>query len=129
FTFLTNPKKFLGNENGWVKKMECIKMKLEEPDETGRRKPIPIPESEHLIDVDTAIIAIGQNPNPLIPLSCPDIKIGKNGEIIVNENMMTSKKGVFAAGDIVSGAATVIEAMGDARKAANGIHKFIQAKL
>jgi len=129
FTFLTNPKKFLGNENGWVKKMECIKMKLGEPDETGRRKPIPIPGSEHLIDLDTAIIAIGQNPNPLIPLSCKDIKIGRNGEIIVDENMMTSKKGVFAAGDIVSGAATVIEAMGDARKAANGIHKYIQSGI
>lgn len=125
FTFLTSPKKFLENKDGWVEKMECIKMKLGEPDETGRRKPIPIPNSEYLIDLDTAIIAIGQNPNPLIPLSCQDIKTGKNGEIIVDENMMSSKKSVFAAGDIVSGAATVIEAMGDARKAAKGIHKYI----
>jgi len=126
FMLLTLPVEFIGNSEGWVEKTKCIKMELGEPDASGRRSPVPIKDSEFLIDSKTVIIAIGQKPNPLIPLSFPELKLTKKGTIWVDENMMTSVEGVFAGGDIVSGAATVILAMGMARKAAKGIIEYLE---
>ncbi len=127
FYFLTLPVEFIGDENGWVEKTKCIKMKLGEADASGRRMPVPIPNSEFIIETRTAIVAIGQKPNPLIPKSFPDLKISEKGTIIVDENMMTSISGVFAGGDIVTGAATVILAMEMGRKAADGIDRWIKS--
>ncbi len=129
FHFLTNPKEFIGDENGWVKQMKCVKMQLGEPDASGRRRPIPIPGSEFLMDVDIVIIAIGTKPNPLIPDTTPGLKLAKWGEIEVDwETMGTSIPGVFAGGDIVRGGATVILAMGDGRRAAQAIDAYLSGK-
>jgi glutamate synthase (NADPH/NADH) small chain len=129
FRLLNNPTQFIGDESGWVKGMECIKMKLGEPDASGRRRPIPIEGSEFIMDVDTVIIAIGQTPNPLIQRTTEGLETTKWGTIIVNEeNGATTKDGVFAGGDVVSGAATVISAMGAGKRAARGIHDYIQKK-
>ena len=129
FRLLNNPTKFIGDESGWVKGMECIKMKLGEPDASGRRRPIPIEGSEFVMDVDTAIIAIGQTPNPLIQRTTEGLETTKWGTIIVNEeNGAATKDGVFAGGDVVSGAATVISAMGAGKRAARGMHEYIQKK-
>jgi glutamate synthase (NADPH/NADH) small chain len=109
--------------------MECIKMELGEPDASGRRRPIPIEGSEFLMDVDTAIIAIGQTPNPLIQRTTEGLETTKWGTIVVQEDTgETTKKGVYAGGDVVSGAATVISAMGAGKKAACGIHEYILKK-
>jgi len=124
---LTNPVRILGNDKGWVKGMECIKMELGEPDASGRRKPIPIEGSEHVIDVDMVIMAIGQGPNPLLTSTTPDLALTKWGNIIADpETCKTSKKGVFAGGDIVTGAATVILAMGAGKKAAKTIDDYLK---
>ncbi|OYT55878.1 MAG: glutamate synthase (NADPH), homotetrameric [Candidatus Hecatellales archaeon ex4484_218] len=128
FKLLTLPIRFIGDEKGWVKQMECVKMKLGEPDSSGRRKPIPIPGSEFLMDVDTVIVAIGQSPNPLIPKTTPDLKTGRKGEILVDEKQKTSKAKVFAGGDITTGDATVIAAMGAGKRAAQAIHEFLSGK-
>lgn len=129
FRLLNNPTKFIGDESGWVNAMECIKMELGEPDASGRRRPVPIEGSEFLMDVDTVIIAIGQTPNPLIQRTTEGLETTKWGTIIVNEeNGASTKDGVFAGGDVVSGAATVISAMGAGRKAADGIHEHILKK-
>jgi len=129
FHFLTNPKRFIGDENGWVKQMECVKMELGEPDASGRRRPIPIPGSEFLMDVDLVIVAVGTKPNPLIPQTTPGLKLAKWGEIEVDwETMGTSIPGVFAGGDIVRGGATVILAMGDGRRAAKAIDAYLSGK-
>ncbi|MFC1487193.1 NADPH-dependent glutamate synthase [Thermoproteota archaeon] len=129
FRLLTNPVKFVGDESGWVNGMECIKMELGEPDASGRRRPIPIEGSEFLMDVDTAIIAIGQTPNPLIQRTTEGLETTKWGTIVVQEETGEStKKGVYAGGDVVSGAATVISAMGAGKKAARGIHEYILKK-
>ena len=128
FKLLTLPVRFIGDEKGWVKQMECVKMKLGEPDSSGRRKPIPIPGSEFLMDVDTVIVAIGQSPNPLIPKTTPDLKTGRKGEILVDEKQKTSKARVFAGGDITTGDATVIAAMGAGKRAAQAIHEFLSGK-
>ena len=129
FRFLTNPMKFVGDESGWVNGMECIKMELGEPDASGRRRPVPIEGSEFLMDVDTAIIAIGQTPNPLIQRTTEGLETTKWGTIVVQEETGEStKKGVYAGGDVVSGAATVISAMGAGKKAARGIHEYILKK-
>ncbi len=125
FKLLTQPIRFIGDEKGWVKQMECIKMKLSEPDESGRRRPVPISGSEFLMDVDTVIIAIGQSPNPLIPKTTPNLKTGRKGEIIVDEKQRTSIEKIFAGGDITTGDATVIAAMGAGKKAAQAIHEFL----
>jgi glutamate synthase (NADPH/NADH) small chain len=125
FKLLTQPIRFIGDEKGWVKQMECIKMKLSEPDESGRRRPVPISGSEFLMDVDTVIIAIGQSPNPLIPKTTPNLKTGRKGEIIVDEKQRTSIEKIFAGGDITTGDATVIAAMGAGKKAAQAIHDFL----
>lgn len=128
FMLLTLPIKFYGNEKDYVKKMECIQMKLGEADESGRRKPVPIEGSNFVMEVDTVVIAIGQSPNPLIPRTTPGLQLGKHGNIIADENGKTSKESVYAGGDIVTGAATVISAMGAGRKAARAIDEFLKAK-
>ena len=113
FKLLTNPVQITGTEDGWVKGMECIEMELGEPDKSGRRRPIPKPGSEHALDVETVVIAIGQSPNPLIKATTPDLDTHKWGGIITNEETgATSIDGVYAGGDAVTGAATVILAMG-----------------
>lgn len=126
FKLLHNPVRYFGDENGRVRQMECLRMKLGEPDQSGRRRPIPIEESEFTIDVDTVVVAIGNSPNPLIPRTTPNIKVGRRGNIEADTDTgKTSKKGVFAAGDIVLGAATVILAMGHGRNAALGINEYL----
>ena len=129
FKFLTTPVRFLGDQSGWVKEMECIKMRLGEPDESGRRRPIPIEGSEFVMDVDTVVIAIGQTPNPMIQRTTQGLKTTRWGTIVVNEKTgKTSKKGVYAGGDVVSGAATVISAMGAGKRAARSIHRLLMRK-
>jgi len=126
FMLLTNPIKFEGTENGWLKSMTCIKMELGEPDQSGRRRPVPIADSEFTLPIDIAVVAIGNGSNPLIMQTTPEIEVNKWGNIIVNnETMETSKKGVFAGGDIVTGGATVILALGAGRTAAKAIHDYI----
>lgn len=129
FHFLTAPIRYFGDEKGRVKAMECIKMELGEPDSSGRRRPIPIEGSEFTMEVDLVVVAIGQSPNPLIPQTTPQLKVGKWGNIEVDwETMATSLEGVFAGGDIVRGGATVILAMGDGRVAAAEIDKYLNSK-
>ncbi|MDI3310394.1 MAG: NADPH-dependent glutamate synthase [Thermoanaerobacterium sp.] len=129
FKLLTNPVKIIGDESGNVKGIECVNMVLGEVDESGRRRPVEEKGSEHIIDVDTVIIAIGQSPNPLITSTTEGLEKQKWGGIIVNEETLeTSRKGVFAGGDAVTGAATVILAMGAGKKAAASIHKFLSEK-
>lgn len=123
FDVLTNPIEVLG-EDGWVKGLKCIRMKLGEPDESGRRRPVPIEGSEFVMDVDTVIMAIGTSPNPLIASTTPGLAVQKWGGIIVDEETCaTSKDRVYAGGDAVTGAATVILAMGAGKKAAKAIHE------
>ncbi len=126
FELLTNPVRFIGNEKGILTEVECIRMKLGEPDDSGRRRPIPIEGSEFKIKIDTAMVAIGQSPNPLIPNSVKGLKIGKKGNIVTDENGQTSIPGIFAGGDIATGAATVILAMGAGKKAAKAIDKYLK---
>lgn len=127
FHFLVNPVGIIGDEKGWVKQMECIKMELGEPDESGRRRPIPIEGSEFRLDVDIVVVAIGQSPNPLIPQTTPGIEVGKWGNILADEETgRTSMKGVFAGGDIVTGEATVILAMGAGRTAAKSMDEYLR---
>ena len=129
FHFLVNPTEVLGDEAGNVIGMQCIKMELGEPDESGRRRPIPIKDSEFVIDLDTVIVAIGNSPNPIIPHTTPGLEVSRWGTIVINdETGMTSLPGVFAGGDIVTGAATVISAMGQGKRAARGIHDFLSNK-
>jgi len=123
---LNNPTRILGDERHRVVGMECIKMELGEPDASGRRRPIPVKGSEFVLDVDTVIVAIGNKPNPLIPQTMPGLETTRHGTIVVDENTMaTAVPGVFAGGDIVSGAATVISAMGQGRIAAKSIHEYL----
>lgn len=129
FKLLTAPIRFIGDENGWLAAMECLRMELGEPDDSGRRRPVPIKGSEFIIEVDTAIIAIGQSPNPLIRSTTKGLDVQKWGGIIINEETgMTSIPGLFAGGDAVTGAATVITAMGAGRTAARGIDRYIREK-
>ena len=123
--FLTNPVEILG-ENGWVKKIKCIRMELGEPDDSGRRRPIPVKDSEYEIDTDIVVIAIGQGPNPVLMQTSSDIMLNKRGNIVADESGKTSKKGVFAGGDIVTGTATVILAMGAGRTAAIAMDDYIK---
>ena len=126
FLFLATPVRFLGDERGWVKGVECLQMRLGELDETGRRSPLPIEGSEFQVDAGIVVIAIGQKPNPLAVRGEERVKLSRYGTIIVNhETYETSLEGVFAAGDIVTGDATVISAMETAKKAAQSIHKFL----
>lgn len=123
---LTSPLKIIGNKDGWVTKLECIKMSLGELDSSGRRKPIPIKNSNFFIDLDTAIIAIGRNPNQIIQKTTAGIKVNENGLIVVDTKTgRTSKHRVWAGGDIVTGEATVISAMSAGKIAAKDIHNFL----
>jgi len=129
FKFLTTPVKFLGDKSGWITGMECIAMQLGEPDESGRRRPIPIEGSEFVIEVDAVVIAIGQTPNPVIQRTTKGLQTTRWGTIVVNEKTgKTSRKRVYAGGDVVSGAATVISAMGAGKKAARSIHRSLLRK-
>lgn len=124
---LTTPVALHGDSNGWVKEIECIRNELGEPDASGRRRPVPIKDSNFRIPVDVVVLAIGQSPNSLIPKTTPDLKTGKDGVVIVdNETMKTSKKGVFAGGDVATGGATVILAMGQGKKAAKAIDEYLR---
>lgn len=125
FQLLTQPIRILGDEGGFVKGLECIKMQLGEPDAGGRKRPVPIEDSNFILDTDTVIVAIGQSPNPLLAKATPELKTNPNGTIPVDENYMTSIPGVFAGGDIITGADTVIAAMGAGKKAAVAIDKYI----
>jgi len=128
FKFLCNPVRYIGDANGWVCGVECIRMELGEPDESGRRRPIPVPGSEFVIECDVAIAAIGTRANPLLTQATPDLKINKWGYIEVDEKCATSKPGVYAGGDIIRGAATVILAMGDGKKAAASIDEYLRSR-
>lgn len=129
FRLLTNPVSIDGDERGWVKSLTCLRYELGEPDASGRRSPVAIPGSEFEIPMDTVVVAIGQGPNPLVTTSTPGLELNKRGNIVVDdESLMTSKSGVFAGGDIVTGAATVILAMGAGKKAAAGIDSYLKAK-
>ena len=128
FKLLTNPVEFIGDENGKLKSLKCIEMELGEPDESGRRRPIPKKGSEFVIDIDTALVAIGQSPNPLIPMTFKEIETERWGNIKTDENGCTSVPGVFAGGDIATGAATVILAMGAGKKSARAIDEYLKSK-
>ena len=134
FKILTNPIEILGHKNqnepndpknGFVKSLKCIQMQLGEPDEKGRRRPIPIPDSEMYIDVDTVIISIGTSPNPLIKNTTAGLVVNERGGIVVNEFGLTSRDGIYAGGDVVTGAATVISAMGAGKTAAKAIDEYL----
>lgn len=126
FYLLTAPTRFFGDDNGWVTGFECIKMELGEPDESGRRRPVPIKGSEFQLDCDLAVVAIGTGANPLLTTTTPGLDLNKRGYIVADpETGKTSKLGVWAGGDIVTGSATVILAMGAGRKAANSIHEYL----
>src|SRR3989338_7892681 len=126
--FLTQPVKILGDEKGFVNGLECIKMELGEADASGRRRPVPIKDSNFVLEADTVIVAIGQNPNPLLPKVTPGLKTNRDATIVVDKNFMTSMSGVFAGGDIITGADTVISAMGAGKKAAIAIDKYIKGE-
>ncbi len=127
FLFLTAPVEIHGDAEGNVNSIECVKMELGEPDASGRRRPVEIKDSNHLLDVDMVIAAIGNSPNPLIRMSTPGLEANRRGCLIVNEDtLMTTRDGVFAGGDAVTGAATVILAMGAGKQAAMEIDKYIQ---
>ncbi|MBS6007466.1 MAG: NADPH-dependent glutamate synthase [Clostridium baratii] len=129
FDILTNPVEIISDENGWVKGMKCVKMKLLEADESGRRRPVEIEGSEFIMDVDTVIMSLGTSPNPLISSTTKGLEINKRGCVIADDNNgLTSREGVFAGGDAVTGAATVILAMGAGKKAAIGIHEYLSNK-
>lgn len=129
FRLLTNPVSIEGDERGWVKSLTCLRYELGEPDASGRRSPVAILGSEFDIPMDTVVVAIGQGPNPLVTTSTSGLELNKRGNIVADEEtLMTSKPGVFAGGDIVTGAATVILAMGAGKKAASGIHQYLKAK-
>jgi len=126
FHFLTLPEKLIGDENGWLTERECSKMELGEPDQSGRRRPIRIDGSEFIMQMDACIVAIGNSPNPIIPETTPDLEVSKRGTIVVDEETgKTSIDRVWAGGDIVTGAATVILAMGAGRKAATAMHEYL----
>jgi glutamate synthase (NADPH/NADH) small chain len=127
FHWLTNPVEILGDDSGNVRAMRCIRMELGEPDQSGRRRPIPIAGSEHELETDQVVFAIGTNANPIIGQTSR-LRLDKRGYIEVDENLATSMAGVFAGGDIVTGAATVIEAMGAGRKAARSIKQYLRIR-
>ena len=129
FDLLTNPTEILVDENGWVKGMKCVRMELGEPDASGRRRPVEIEGSEFELDLDTVIMALGTSPNPLISSTTKGLEINKRACIVADEEFgRTSKEGVFAGGDAVTGAATVILAMGAGKAAAKGIHEYLSNK-
>jgi len=128
FHLLTSPIEFIGDEKGILKAVKCLKMELGEPDDSGRRRPIPIKGSEFTVNIDTALVAIGQSPNPLIPKTVKGLKIGRRGNIETDEDGRTNIPNIFAGGDIATGAATVILAMGAGKKAARAINQYLKSK-
>jgi glutamate synthase (NADPH/NADH) small chain len=126
FKMLTAPSNILGNEAGWVKGLECIRMELGEPDASGRRRPVPVPNSEFVLDVDMVVIAVGNTPNPIVGATTTGLIVSKHGTITADDAGATSRPGVYAGGDIVTGAATVILAMGAGKKAAAAIDEFLK---
>lgn len=128
FNLLCNPVKILGNEQGWVRGMECVRMELGEPDASGRRRPVAINGSEFTLDVDMVVMSIGTSPNPLIASTTDGLDINRHGCIVADEEGRTSRQGIFAGGDIVTGAATVILAMGAGKKAAKAIDEYLMKK-
>jgi glutamate synthase (NADPH/NADH) small chain len=127
FEFLTAPIRYIGDEKGSVKAMECLRMELGEPDSSGRRRPVPKAGSEYITEVDMVVVAIGQSPNPLIPQTTPELKVGKWGNVEVDwKTMATNLPGIYAGGDIIRGGATVILAMGDGRVAAAEMDRYLR---
>src|SRR5512137_1392129 len=126
FEFLVAPVEVLGNEKKWVTGLKCVRMQLGEPDASGRARPILIPGSEFVVPCDVVVVAIGTRANPLLTATCPDLKLNKWGNIIVDDNGMTNLPGVFAGGDIVRGAATVILAMGDGKRTAKAMDAYLR---
>ena len=127
FLTLTNPVEYVANEQGRVKQVKVQKMALGEPDESGRRSPVPVEGSEYLIDADVVVVAVGVSPNPIIPHSVSGLEVSRKGTIVVDENTMQSTiPGLYAGGDIVRGGATVILAMGDGRRAAFYMDKYLK---
>ena len=130
FDLLTNPVEIIGDENGWVKGMKCIRMELGEPDSSGRRKPVEVKGSEFIMDVDTVIMSLGTSPNPLISSTTKGLEVNKHKCIVAEEETgRTSREGVFAGGDAVTGAATVILAMGAGKKAAKAIDEYLSKQI
>jgi len=125
FHFLVAPTAMIGDGRKNVCGMECIKMELGEPDASGRRRPVPIKGSEYVVETDTVVVSLGTSPNPLISSTTPDLEVSRRGTIVVNEKGKASKAKVWAGGDIISGGATVISAMGEARTAANAMHEYL----
>jgi glutamate synthase (NADPH/NADH) small chain len=125
FLLLTAPLRILGDKNNWVCGMECQKMELGEPDESGRRRPVPVKGSEFTLELQTVIEAIGQKPNPIIQATTPGLETGKRGTVVTNEKQKTSREGIFAGGDLSRGGATVILAMKDGKTAAAAIHEYL----
>jgi glutamate synthase (NADPH/NADH) small chain len=125
---LTNPVEVLGDEKGWVRGLRCIRMELGEPDESGRRSPVPIPGSEFEIPTETVIMALGTSPNPLIANTTKGLEANRRGCLVADEDGRTTRPGIFAGGDAVTGAATVILAMGAGRKAAAAIDAYLKSK-
>lgn len=128
FKLLCNPTKIISDEKGYVTAIECIKMELGEPDGSGRRRPVEVEGSEFTIPVDSVIMALGTSPNPLLRITTNGLEANKKGCLVVDENMQTTKQGVYAGGDAVTGAATVILAMGAGKTAANSIDEYLKAK-
>lgn len=128
FDLLCNPVQVIGDEEGWVKQVECVRMELGEPDASGRRRPIEITNSNFLIDADCMIMAIGTSPNPLIRHTTQGLEVNRRGCLIVDDQEMTSREGIYAGGDAVTGAATVISAMGAGKKGAQSIDAYIKAR-
>ena len=128
FDMLTNPVEVLGDERGWVRALKCIRMELGEPDESGRRSPVPVPGSEFEIPTETVIMALGTSPNPLISKTTEGLETTRRGCLVASEDGATTRPGIFAGGDAVTGAATVILAMGAGRRAAKAIDDYLKAK-
>jgi glutamate synthase (NADPH) small chain len=126
FEFLTAPVEVVGNDKRWVTGLKCVRMKLGEPDASGRARPVTIPGSEFVLPCDIVVVAIGTRANPLLTATCPDLKLNKWGNIVIDDAGMTSVPGVFAGGDIVRGAATVILAMGDGKNAARAMNEYLK---
>ena len=125
FYLLNNPVRVVGDDKGWVTGLECVKMELGEADASGRRSPVAVKDSNHVLEVDEVVMAIGQGPNPLISQTTPALAVNKRGNIVADENGATSMPGVYAGGDIVTGASTVISAMGAGKKAAAAIDEYL----
>ncbi|MBP3870466.1 MAG: NADPH-dependent glutamate synthase [Faecalicoccus sp.] len=128
FDLLCNPVRVIGNEDGWATQIECVRMELGEPDASGRRRPVEIPGSNFIIDIDTMIMAIGTSPNPLIRSTTEGLEVNKRGCIVTNEDGLTSRENIYAGGDAVTGAATVISAMGAGKRAAAAIDKSFKER-